>query len=327
MIATNNGSFPWRDSGVGRDLLEGRKRHADGALPPDELRALEDRVVRFVIEAQEEAGLDLIPDGPLRGEDPARHLALRLSGVTAGEPGEHFPTPGRPYTTPLVDGEVAWPGPLLVEDYLFARGGSGKAIKVVTTGPFTLAGIAVDRVYGDPNALAMSLAIAINRELRALSGAGADFIQIDEPAILGRPEAFPIFSRLWEVLGRGIAGTLCLHLAEGAIADLYSGLIGLKRLGCLSVDAIRTPGNLDVIRRNPPPGALRVGLGVIDPRGGGSTAADIVRLLDGCAGMPPRDRLLLGTASDLGALPAATAGGMLRELAEAVRSLNAAGAV
>ena len=325
MIATNNGSFPWRDSAAGRDLVKGRERPAEGMLSSDELGALEDRVIRYLVDIQVRTGVELIPDGLLRQEDPVRHLALRLTGIAAGKPGESFPGQNQRYTTPVIEAEIAWPGPLLVEDFLFASGGSDRPIKVVTTGPYTLSRIADDRVYADPNSLAMALAIAINRELRALQAAGASFIQIDEPALLRHPDEFPLYSRLWEVLGRGVTSTLCLHLQGGPVEAIYPGLTRLKRLGCLSLDAVAAPENLDLLRSTPPPDGLRIGIGVIDGKSDAvASAAEIIRHIDGGAGLPPRDRLLLGTASSLGALPADSAAAKLRELVQAVRALKEA---
>lgn len=325
MIATNNGSFPWRDSAAGRDLEEGRKRQAEGKPAAAEIRQLEDRVTRHLIDIQLSCGVDLFPDGLLRREDPTGHLALRLTGVAAGEVDARYPEQNRRCTLPVIEGEIGWPEPLLVEDFLFASGGSDRPIKVVTTGPYTLSAIADDRVYGDQNSLAMAFAIAINRELRALQAAGATFVQIDEPALLDHPDQFPLYSRLWEVLGRGVSSTLSLHLEGGPIEPIYPGLMRLKRLACLSVDGVGAPGNIELLRRTPPPDGLRIGIGVIDDTGGRvATAHEIIQHLDGGAGLPPPGRLLLGTASDLGTLPTDIAVAKLRELSRAVQILNAA---
>jgi 5-methyltetrahydropteroyltriglutamate--homocysteine methyltransferase len=294
-------------------------------LSAEGIRELEDRVIRHLVDAQARTGVELFPDGLLRREDPVRHLALLLSGVAAGKEAERFAGQKRRCTIPVIEAEIAWPGPLLVEDFLFASGGSDRPIKMVAIGPYTLSGLADDRVYGDPNSLAMAFAIAINRELRALQAAGVTFIQIDEPALLDHPDEFPLYSRLWEVLARGVGSTLCLHLEGGSIEPIYPGLMRLKRLGCLSVDGVGAPENIDILRRIPPPAGLRIGIGIIDGTSDSvATAGEIIRQIDGGAGLPPRDRLLLGTASDLGALPTDCAAEKLRELTQAVRALNAA---
>ncbi len=180
-----------------------------------------------------------------------------------------------------------------------------------------------DKAYGDPSALAMALAIALNQELRALQAAGATFLQIDEPALLERREEFPIFTRVWEVLGRGIGATLCLHLEGGGIEVLYPGIARLKRLGCLSLDAVAGRGSLALLESTPWPEALRIGLGVVDGRTESVESPEaIAAMVRSLRGLPPHDRVILGTASDLGLLTHAAAAEKLGCLAKAARMLE-----
>ncbi|HZN02103.1 MAG TPA: hypothetical protein VFD06_00800, partial [Candidatus Polarisedimenticolia bacterium] len=243
MKVTNNGSFPWRGTPLG-DALE-RLRGVTGAERPDAAwREARDRVARQAVAAQAGAGCDLVTDGLARRDEPVAEVVARLEGCEAGpETTSSRPGGGR-YRVPIVRGELSWKEPVLVEDYLFAATGSPVPVKVVLTGPFTIAHLAEDHAYGDPMALAMAMATAVNQELRALHGAGAAFIQVDEPGLLERPEAFPIFTRVWEVLGRGVGATLAIHLEGGSIAPISAGLGRLKRLGCLSVDCVSDPENL-----------------------------------------------------------------------------------
>ena len=323
MIATNNGGFPWRDTANGRSLEEGRASHERGQLPLEDLRGLEDRVTRQIIDAQVEAGLDLITDGLLRHIDPVQHLIGGLTGVTVGEAADRFPGTGEPFVRPVVEGEIAWEAPFLVEDFLFATQAVNLPTKPVLTGPYTLARVSDDRTYDDPMSLAMAFATALNQELRALQKAGATFIQVEEPAILFHREEFPIFTRIWEVLGRGISATLCLRIQGGDLGDLFTGICRLKRLGCLSVDCTAGRGNLDLLRSSPLPEGLSLGLGVID---GSTQVVDspeaIVAMLESAGGLPHHERILLGTASDLRALPSATAAAKLLALARAARLLE-----
>src|SRR5213596_111119 len=70
---------------------------------------------------------------------------------------------------------------------------------------------------------------------RRIAGSST-WIQVDEPAILLEKDDFPTFTRLWEVLGRGVTLRLCLHLEGGDIEGIYPGIARLKRLACLSLD-------------------------------------------------------------------------------------------
>ncbi len=325
MIAMNNGGFPWRAPATGKAYSEGLARHQKGEISIEELRALGDRAVREAIEAQIRSGLDLVTDGLVRRVDPVSHVAAQLTGISDGADGGRFPGSGAPCRTLVAEDEVAWNAPILVEDYLFASQGAAKPVKIVMAGPYTLAGLTEDRVYGDARTLAMAFATALNQELRALQAAGASFFQIDEPALLATPQDFPIFTRIWEVLGRGISSTLCLNLQGGDVGQLYPGIARLKRLGCLSLDCVAGTNNIDLLRHDSPPEDLTIALGVID---GGreivETSADIVKIVGGAGGLPQGERLLLATASDLGDLAPETATTKLKALSDAARAMERA---
>jgi 5-methyltetrahydropteroyltriglutamate--homocysteine methyltransferase len=306
VIATNNGSFPWT--------------RPAGETSPD--GAVLDRITRETIELQARAGLDLLTDGLVRRTDPVSQVAGHLDGVTLGERREGFPGSGAFYRVPIVAADIAWKGPILCEDFLFARDGSPKPVKPVLTGPYTLARLAEDRAYDDRMALAMALAIALNQELRALQTAGATWLQIDEPALLQSKEDFPLFTRLWEVLGRGIGAEMCLHLEGGDISGLYPGIARLKRIACLSLDCVRGRASLGLLEGTPFPDTLKLSLGLVDGRATRVETPDEIRaVLEETRGLPPSDRLLLGTASDLGGLPVPIASAKLQSLVQ-VRDLG-----
>ena len=69
---------------------------------------------------------------------------------------------------------------------------------------------------------------------------------------------------------------------------------------------------------NATPGGPLLGLGLVDGTSARvEEAGEIVALLRSTAGLPPREQIVLGTASDLGGLPAETAFAKLRALSEA----------
>jgi methionine synthase II (cobalamin-independent) len=304
MKVTNNGSFPWRGTPLG-DALE-RERAAGGRSPGTAVREARDRVARQAVAAQSEAGCELVTDGLARRDEPVADVAVRLGGVEAGS--DRGEGRGR-FRVPIIRQEVAWKEPILVEDYLFAAEGAAAPVKVVLTGPFTVAQRAEDHAYGDPMALGMALATALNQELRALQAAGCGFVQVDEPDLLARPEAFPIFTRIWEVLGRGVGATLAIHLEGGSIAPIAAGLGRLKRLGCLSVDCVSHPENLAAAAAAPLHDGALLSLGIagVDPGDPGDAGA-IADRLRGTPGLPPSERLLIGPAADLGSLSFREAG-------------------
>src|SRR5919204_308652 len=69
------------------------------------------------------------------------------------------------------------------------------------------------------------LARALNQELKSLIGAGAEWVQIDEPAIVNNPSVryprdFGLFREAMGVLTEGIDLPLSLYTYHGAAADV-----------------------------------------------------------------------------------------------------------
>lgn len=324
MIATGNGSFPWAGTSVARELERALREHPAGAPAGEALRALQDRATREVLETQDRAGLELLTDGMVRHPDPITAIVAPMKGVRIGPERVPYPGGGVPCPRPVVESELAWQGPIVTEDYLFASQGAGRPVKPVLPGPFTLATLADDHVYGEPMALAMGFAAVLNQELRSLRIAGAGAIQIDEPALLLKKEDFPTFTRIWEVLGRGVGATLGLHLQGGDLERIYPGVARLKRLGWLGVDLVAGRATLSLFAGSAWPDGASLGLGVVDghnPRV--ETVDEIVSLVRGAAGLPSFDRLQLGAASGLGGLPPDVAEAKTRAIAGAARALSA----
>jgi 5-methyltetrahydropteroyltriglutamate--homocysteine methyltransferase len=322
MITTNNGAFPWRGLPGAEELaqaLAAGDRDADAGA---RARELHDRVSRMAIEAQVAAGCDLVTDGLARRSDPMSDLVAGIGGLEPGAERDGYPGGGT-YRVPIVRQEVAWTAPILGENYLFGARGLEGRLKVVLTGPYTIAVLAEDHAYGEPMALAMALATAFNQELRSLQGAGVPWIQVDEPALLDRPEDFPTFTRIWEVLGRGVQQTrLALHFEGGPIGTLAAGAGRLKRLGCLSVDCVTVPENLAALATAALPDHVALGLGLVSGRAPAvEEPAAIAARVRAATGLPPAERLQVGTATSLAALPLATAVAKLKALDAARRLL------
>ncbi len=324
MIATNNGSFPWRGTELGARFERAAAQQKSGAIANQELRSIQDRLIRQTIETQVAAGLELVTDGMVRLEDPIAYLAARLGGVKVGDETADLPGLASPCRRPVIEAEVVWSEPLLVEDYVLASEGCSRPVKVVIPGPYSFARLAVDHAYGEPMSLATGMATILNREIRALQTAGATFVQIDEPLVLAHPDDFPIFTRVWEVLGRGITLTLGLHLPGGNVGGLYPAILRLKGLGCISLDCVSGAAALDPLAASPLPEGTRLGIGVVDGRNPQVERVErIVEMVRAFKSLPSYDRVLIGPASDLGSLPPDIATAKLSHLARAARTLSA----
>jgi len=83
---------------------------------------------------------------------------------------------------PRVLGDMHWSGPVLTEGLKFLKAHTQRPVKVTLPGPMTVADSIIDEFGGRSDAdFAMAYAKLLNKEVRALSDAGADVIQIDEP--------------------------------------------------------------------------------------------------------------------------------------------------
>ena len=159
-------------------------RHFSGDQePPDALvrEALEDAVAA-IVKDQENAGLDIIADGRLHGDNYAdqalyyyfRRLGYNLKGGHLG-----FPIYSRLHAGTL-DQEVKRQGCIMLEQAKALKKATNKPTKVQYTGIQVLAQCTNDLHYKSSRDRAMAIAAAINEDLREVDALGVDFIQLDE---------------------------------------------------------------------------------------------------------------------------------------------------
>ena len=235
LLTTSAGSYPRIGDAPERQNL----RRTYAALERQEasetdLRAAEDDLTRAALAEQAEAGLDLLTDGQVRWHDPISHLAGKLAGIKINGLLRFFDT-NTYFRQPVVEGEIKRQNGLLLSEFEFAQANSPKPVKPVLTGPYTLArhSLVEHAPYKQTEPLTRAYAQALAPEIDALAKAGAEVIQIDEPAILKRPADFPILERALMMLSKfkGKA-KLALYLYFGDPLPLY------ERLQKLPVDIL-----------------------------------------------------------------------------------------
>jgi 5-methyltetrahydropteroyltriglutamate--homocysteine methyltransferase len=173
------GNYPnprWWDAEFARDFSGDQE-------PPDSLRreALEDAVAAIVRD-QELAGLDIVSDGRVHGDNYAdqavyyyfRRLGYNLKGGHLG-----FPIYSRLHAGTL-DQEIKRRGAIMVEQAKALKRATRKPTKVQYTGVQVLAQCTNDLHYPSSRERAMALAAAINEDLLEVDALGVDFIQLDE---------------------------------------------------------------------------------------------------------------------------------------------------
>ncbi|MCD2192081.1 cobalamin-independent methionine synthase II family protein [Actinomycetospora endophytica] len=172
--------------------------------PPDSFNqeSFQDAMSALVSD-QEHAGLDIITDGRLQGDNYAdqalyyyyRRLGLDLKGGFLG-----FPIYSRLHAATATE-EIRRRGAIMVEQARALKRSTRRATKVQYTGIQVLAQATNDLHYDDPRDRAMALAAAINEDILEVDAMGIDFIQLDE-------FTWPYFFEPWaiEAFNRAVQG-------------------------------------------------------------------------------------------------------------------------
>lgn len=159
--------------------------------------AREDAALLSILE-QERAGLDIVTDGEAQRAAYDRHFLSGLSGIDTDQlvrqrPTDEVTTRTRriegveertelSHRRPSVTGEIWFRSPVAVDELRFLRAHARRPVKIAVPGPLTLASRVADAFYRNEEALILALAAALNEELLSLQQAGADVLQVDEPA-------------------------------------------------------------------------------------------------------------------------------------------------
>ncbi|MBX5465185.1 MAG: methionine synthase [Clostridia bacterium] len=254
-----------RTTGVGSlpkppALLEARERVRRGELEPAELRRLEREATEAWIRFQEEIGIDVPVHGEMERGDMATYFAELLEGFAISGPVRSYGN--RYYRKPIVTGPVRRTRPLVLESWREAQALTDRPVKAILTGPYTLCDWSFNEYYPDRRSLTLALAEALHEEVLDLQAAGAQFIQIDEPAISTRPEEIGLAIEAMGRVTEGLKAHTVSHICYGHWEEVLPALLELP---VDQLDLEMANGGyalLDLLRRYP--FEKEIGLGVID---------------------------------------------------------------
>ena len=315
------GSYP-KPPDEGQTFTVRKTLHAleRGDVTEDDLRAAQDELVTTVIKEQEAAGIDIVTDGHARWDDILTPFARKMSGFEIGGLLRWFDN-NVYYRRPICTDKIEWGGPASVEAFRFAQSVATVPVKATLPGPLTFAKLSVDEFYGDHQEFVLSIARVLAQEAFELEAAGAEFIQIDEPALLDAPEDLDLAREAIYVL------TSELKSAETTLATYFGDA---KRLGPelfdLSVsgfgfDLISGPENVQVIKELPPEKRLQAG--IVDARNTRlEDINDLVREIEMLCSIVPHTNLRVSPSAGLEFLPREKARAKLTRLAEAARRVE-----
>ncbi len=172
------GNYPnprWWDASFARHFRGDRE-------PPDSIscEALEDAIAA-VAGDQERAGLDIISDGRIQGDNYGdilyyyfRNMGYSLRGGALG-----FPIYSRLHSA-TIEQEIKRHGAMMVEQARALKRATSKPTKVQYTGIQVLAQCTNDLYYKSSRDRALAIAKAMNEDILEVDALGVDFIQIDE---------------------------------------------------------------------------------------------------------------------------------------------------
>jgi 5-methyltetrahydropteroyltriglutamate--homocysteine methyltransferase len=208
LLTTSVGSLPKPDY-----LVAARSQARKGALSPGALRALEEQATREWIKIQEDLGIDIIVDGEQYRGDMVAYFAEHLGGFQ--QSGLVRSYGNRYYRKPIITGTITRPKPVTVEWWRFAQRLTKQPVKGMLTGPYTIMDWSFNEHYPSRRAATLAIARVIREEVRDLERSGAQYIQVDEPAISTRPEEVDLAIEALGIVTRGIRAKTITHICYG----------------------------------------------------------------------------------------------------------------
>jgi 5-methyltetrahydropteroyltriglutamate--homocysteine methyltransferase len=172
-------------------LLEAREQKAKGTITAEQLRLVEDKAIAEIVKFQEDVGLKSITDGEFRRTYFHLDFLEQLGGVKVGEVTIGIGADGKEHLMPpaihVVD-KVTHAKQIQLADYNFLKSqvSAGHKAKVTIPSPTMLhfrggrAGISRTAYPELEPDFYADVAKAYGDELRSLSAAGCDYVQMDD---------------------------------------------------------------------------------------------------------------------------------------------------
>ena len=280
------------------ELVEGLRA---GSLT---LSQIDDWAVTYAIRLLEKAGLDVVYDGEQRRTEMYDHVAAHARGFEPRGTVRSFDN--KYYAKAAVVEPPSVAGPQDVEEFQFIRERTDRVVKVPLTGAYTMEDWSYDEHYAREGALGASAERryearrrfvadvaehVIRPNVHGLVEAGADWIQIDEPAATTKPDEVPLVVHGFNVALSGVAEDVkkSMHICFSDYGALWPHVLELE--DCLELqlefanrdsrelgtDDEDRPGYRDTLMLFKEHGYPDVGLGVLDIHSDFVEPAELVR--------------------------------------------------
>jgi len=193
---TQVGSWPRSEK-----LLRALQDRRNGKMKRDQFDRIADDEVRRCVEAQLEAGVDIVVDGEQRRDSFVSFVTEKVEGTklmsmeeTASDKKAFAKMleaadvkPGT-IRNPVCVGKLSRRDPLAVDEFKFVRSLTDRPMKVALPGPYllirTMWGPKFSKKhYPSPTDMADDVVGILRDELMELKEAGCEFVQFDEPVL------------------------------------------------------------------------------------------------------------------------------------------------
>ncbi len=196
-----------------------RAREEPNSLGEHDIEELFDDAARAVVQDQLEAGVDVITDGELRRQRFVFEMFDGLEGVRRIPPRRRLGLAGYDKAPRFVaEDKLAAPrGFGVVEDFQkLRRLVPERPLKIAMPGPLTFTG-QIDAGEREPGRLMEEAVAMIRDELTALTKAGADYIQLDEPWLAHAPYGMSLDEGVSAINAamEGLPGRFSVHVCFG----------------------------------------------------------------------------------------------------------------
>lgn len=252
---TSVGSFPKPEY-----LKRARAQASRGEIKEKKLRELEERATREWIHFQEEIGIDILVDGEMYRGDMVTYFAETLKGFEISGLVRSYGN--RYYRKPVVVDQIKRAKPMTIEWFQFAQRLTKRPVKGMLTGPYTIMDWSFNEYYPDRRELTLALAEVIREEAFDLEKAGAQYIQIDEPAVSVRPEELSLAVEAMGIVTKGLRAKTLTHICYGDFEKIYPGMLDIP-VDQIDLELSNSSFNLlELFKKSP--FTKEIGLGVVD---------------------------------------------------------------
>jgi 5-methyltetrahydropteroyltriglutamate--homocysteine methyltransferase len=219
-------------------------------LTPEDKKQIKSWSSLYGVRFLESAGLDVVYDGEQQRSEMYHYPITHCTGFEFRGHVRSFDN--KYYQKAACVAEPRLKEPYHVEEFQIVKGHAKKPLKVPITGAYTLVDWSFDEHYSKGLALGSAQARKARKEARrrflldvakhlirpnleALVAAGAEWIQIDEPAVTTHPDEIPLFVEAFNESTRGIDCRFTVHICFSDYSLLFPHIDELENCWGLSI--------------------------------------------------------------------------------------------